>query len=158
MRPEDFTRQIEQFRARQEKLESELSNPGVYAVPARASMLARERQRLEGIFASYNKWTDALKSAGENRALLESEHDAEFRALIESDLAEQEQAAADAEQELLMRLVPPDRTDSRDAIVEIKKRAITHQFDVLLVFMFDRLGRRDDETPFVVQWFVQQGI
>ena len=24
--------------------------------------------------------------------------------------------------------------------------------------MFDRLGRRDDETPFVVQWFVQQGI
>ncbi|MBQ6346605.1 MAG: recombinase family protein [Clostridia bacterium] len=49
-------------------------------------------------------------------------------------------------------------TNARDAIVEIKKRAITHQFDVLLVFMFDRLGRRDDETPFVVQWFVQQGI
>lgn len=24
--------------------------------------------------------------------------------------------------------------------------------------MFDRLGRREDETPFVVQWFVQQGI
>ena len=49
-------------------------------------------------------------------------------------------------------------TNSRDAIVEIKKRAITHQFDVLLVFMFDRLGRREDETPFVVQWFAQQGI
>ena len=48
--------------------------------------------------------------------------------------------------------------NARDAIVEIKKRAITHQFDVLLVFMFDRLGRRDDETPFVVQWFAQQGI
>ena len=48
--------------------------------------------------------------------------------------------------------------DARDAIVEIKKRAVTHQFDVLLVFMFDRLGRREDETPFVVQWFAQQGI
>jgi hypothetical protein len=24
--------------------------------------------------------------------------------------------------------------------------------------MFDRLGRRDDETPFVVEWFVRQGI
>ena len=44
-------------------------------------------------------------------------------------------------------------TNARDAIVEIKKRAVTHQFDVLLVFMFDRLGRREDETPFVVQWF-----
>ncbi len=49
-------------------------------------------------------------------------------------------------------------TNERDAIVEIKKRAALHQFDVLLVFMFDRLGRREDETPFVVQWFVQQGI
>ena len=24
--------------------------------------------------------------------------------------------------------------------------------------MFDRLGRRDDETPFVVEWFAKQGI
>lgn len=24
--------------------------------------------------------------------------------------------------------------------------------------MFDRLGRRDDETPFVVEWFVKHGI
>ena len=46
MRPEEFTRQIEQFKARFDKLETELSDPGVYAVPARASMLARERQRL----------------------------------------------------------------------------------------------------------------
>ena len=32
------------------------------------------------------------------------------------------------------------------------------KFDILLVFMFDRLGRRDDETPFVVEWFVKNGI
>ena len=49
-------------------------------------------------------------------------------------------------------------TNERDAIMEIKKMAMAGQFDVLLVFMFDRLGRRDDETPFVVQWFVSQGI
>lgn len=49
-------------------------------------------------------------------------------------------------------------TNARDAIVEMKKRAVLRQFDVLLVFMFDRLGRREDETPFVVQWFAQQGI
>ena len=29
---------------------------------------------------------------------------------------------------------------------------------ILLVFMFDRLGRKDDETPFVVEWFVKNGI
>lgn len=48
--------------------------------------------------------------------------------------------------------------EDRDAIQEIKTDAIMGKFDVLLVFMFDRLGRRDDETPFVVEWFVRNGI
>ena len=43
----------------------------------------------------------------------------------------------------------------RDAILEIQKDALQGKFDILLVFMFDRLGRRDDETPFVVEWFVK---
>ncbi len=46
----------------------------------------------------------------------------------------------------------------RDAIQEIQKMALQGEFDVLLVFMFDRLGRKDDETPFVVEWFVKQNI
>jgi len=47
---------------------------------------------------------------------------------------------------------------NRDAIQEIQQEALDHKFDVLLVYMFDRLGRKDDETPFIVEWFVQQGI
>ncbi len=46
----------------------------------------------------------------------------------------------------------------RDAIQEIQKDATLGKFDILLVFMFDRLGRREDETPFVVEWFVRNGI
>ncbi len=46
----------------------------------------------------------------------------------------------------------------RDAIQEIQREAVEGNFDVLLVYMFDRLGRRDDETPFVVEWFVRNGI
>lgn len=46
----------------------------------------------------------------------------------------------------------------RDAIQEIQRDAAMGKFDVLLVFMFDRLGRKEDETPFVVEWFAQNGI
>lgn len=46
----------------------------------------------------------------------------------------------------------------RDAIQDLQKMAIQKEFDVLLVFMFDRIGRKEDETPFVVEWFVNQGI
>jgi DNA invertase Pin-like site-specific DNA recombinase len=48
--------------------------------------------------------------------------------------------------------------NERDALVKLKKDAAAGKFDVLLVFMFDRLGRREDETPFVVEWLVEQGI
>lgn len=46
----------------------------------------------------------------------------------------------------------------RDAIQEIRALAEKKKFDILLVFMFDRLGRREDETPFLVQWFIEHGI
>ena len=47
---------------------------------------------------------------------------------------------------------------NRDIIVEIREMAEHKQFDVLLVFMFDRLGRKEDETPFLVKWFIDHGI
>ena len=48
--------------------------------------------------------------------------------------------------------------DDRDKLQLIKKRAEQGKFDILLVFMFDRLGRKSDETPFVAEWFVKHGI
>ena len=50
------------------------------------------------------------------------------------------------------------RAENRDKIQIIKDLARKKKFDVLLVFMFDRIGRIADETPFVVEWFVKNGI
>jgi len=48
--------------------------------------------------------------------------------------------------------------DKRDAIQYLKEAALAKEFDVLLVFMFDRLGRIENETPFVLQWFAEHDI
>ncbi len=50
------------------------------------------------------------------------------------------------------------KAEERDVFQQVKIDAKNKLFDVLLVFMFDRLGRREDETPFIVEWFVKQGI
>ena len=50
------------------------------------------------------------------------------------------------------------RAEDRDKIQNIMELARKKQFDILLVFMFDRIGRIADETPFVVEWFVKNGI
>ena len=46
--------------------------------------------------------------------------------------------------------------EKRDAIQELKEAALNKEFDVLLVFMFDRLGRIENETPFVLEWFADR--
>ena len=50
------------------------------------------------------------------------------------------------------------RAENRDKLQIIKEAAKRKEFDILLVFMFDRIGRIADETPFVVEWFVKNGI
>lgn len=46
----------------------------------------------------------------------------------------------------------------RDAIQELKAEAEKGDIDILLVFLFDRLGRIESETPYVVEWFVKHGV
>lgn len=46
----------------------------------------------------------------------------------------------------------------RDELQEIKREAEKQEFDILLVFMFDRLGRKDNETPFVLKWCALPGF
>ena len=50
------------------------------------------------------------------------------------------------------------RAENRDKLQIVKDMARQKKFDILLVFMFDRIGRIADETPFVVEWFVNNGI
>lgn len=50
------------------------------------------------------------------------------------------------------------RAENRDKLQLIKDAARQGKFDIFLVFMFDRIGRIADETPFVVEWFVKNGI
>ena len=50
------------------------------------------------------------------------------------------------------------RAESRDKLQIIKAMAVRGEFDIFLVFMFDRIGRIADETPFVVEWFCKHGI
>ena len=46
----------------------------------------------------------------------------------------------------------------RDALQDIKRDVLNKEIDILLVFMFDRIGRREEETPFVVEWLINEGV
>ena len=50
------------------------------------------------------------------------------------------------------------RAEHRDKIQVIKEYVRQGKFDILLVHLFDRIGRISDETPFVVEWLCRMGI
>ena len=50
------------------------------------------------------------------------------------------------------------KAKDRNQLNIIKEGAINKEFDILLLFIADRLGRREDETPLVVQFLIEQGV
>lgn len=50
------------------------------------------------------------------------------------------------------------KASERDVLQQVISDAKHGKFDVLLVYMFDRLGRRDDDTPFILRMLVDLDI
>ncbi len=120
----DFRPHIEKFSRRFAEVESALSEPKVFDNPQRAQELSREYARLKELVAAGNAFTKAVADLEENRALLKSEP-------AESELAQmarEEVTRLETEEQRLSKviqfaLVPPDPTDSRNTIIEIRAGA-----------------------------------
>lgn len=50
------------------------------------------------------------------------------------------------------------KTEDRDVLQEIKMMAMAEEFDVLVVYMSDRIGRIADETPLVISFLNNYGV
>lgn len=48
------------------------------------------------------------------------------------------------------------RASKRDKVQLLREYALRKEFDILVVFLFDRIGRIEDETPFIVEWLVME--
>lgn len=50
------------------------------------------------------------------------------------------------------------KAKDREVLETLKEDALNNKFDIVLVFLFDRLGRIEEETPYVLKWFVDHGV
>ncbi len=115
---------IERFRRRHAELETALSDPKVFDNPQRAQELSREYSRLKELVATGDLYKKALADLDENRALLKTETpDSELAQLAKEEIVRLETAEKKFSQQLQFGLVPPDPTDSRNTIVEIRAGA-----------------------------------
>ncbi|MEW6028603.1 MAG: peptide chain release factor 1 [Chloroflexota bacterium] len=86
----------------------------------RAAELNKERLEIEPVVEKAREYRQALKALEEARTLLESEQDAELRALAENEVADLGPRIEALESEIKSLLIPKDPRDDKNVIVEIR--------------------------------------
>jgi peptide chain release factor 1 len=120
----DLKPHIEKFRKRFAELESLLSDSKVFDNPQSAQELSREYARLKDLVAAGAAYLNTLAQLEENRALLKTElPDSELALMAKEEIMRLEADDKKLAQQIQFGLVPPDPTDSRNTIVEIRAGA-----------------------------------
>jgi peptide chain release factor 1 len=120
----DLTPHIEKFRRRFAEVEAALSDPKAFDNPQRAQELSREYARLKELVAQGETYLKTLAHLDENRALLQNEPpESELALMAKEEIARLEAQEKKLSQQIQFGLVPPDPTDSRNTIIEIRAGA-----------------------------------
>lgn len=120
----DFRPHIEKFRRRFAELEASLSDPKVFDNAQRAQELSKEYARLKELILAGEGYLKTLTELAENRTLLQGEPpESELALMAKDDIARLEADEKKFALQLQFGIVPPDPTDSRNTIVEIRAGA-----------------------------------
>jgi peptide chain release factor 1 len=118
----DLRPHIEKFRSRFAEVESWLSDPKAFDNPQRAQELSREYSRLKELVATGTAYLKVVAELADNRTLLNS-GDAEMAALAKEEIARLETEEQKLARQVRFGLVPPEPSDSRNTIIEIRAGA-----------------------------------
>jgi peptide chain release factor 1 len=115
---------IEKFRKRHADVETALSEPKVFDNQQRAQELSREYARLKELVAQGDNYLKTLTDLEQNRALLKSEPaESDLAVMAKEEITRLEADEKNLSQQIQYGLVPPDPTNSRNTIIEIRAGA-----------------------------------
>jgi len=120
----DLAPHIDRFARRLAEVEAALSTPEAFAVPQRAQELSREYSRLKGLVANGRAFLRVGEELADNREMASTEPPgSELGALAADEIQRLEVEETRLKLEVQHGLLPPDPTDSRNTIVEIRAGA-----------------------------------
>ncbi len=112
---------IAPFQQRLDELDAQMADPSFYSSPRKAAEVSREQQRVAQLVADYRAQLRTLREIAEAQALLkDSSADADLRELAGLELPELQQRAEQLTQIVLAAMIPPEASDSRNTIMELR--------------------------------------
>lgn len=97
-----------------------ISDPAVIADNKRYAAFNKEYRELEKITTVYDKYTNVLANIDNNKNILETEKEEDFRELAKADLVELEVQKEKLEEELKILIVPKEPEDERNILLEVR--------------------------------------
>ena len=112
---------IAPFLVRLKALDEKMSAPDFYNDQRSASAISREHQHLTTLKEKYEELEKVLAQIKENEEMIaDSSSDPELAELAKEDLAALNEKIEPLKKEILRFMIPPDETDSRNTVVEIR--------------------------------------
>lgn len=112
---------IAPFRDKLAELDAQMAEPNFYSDQRRAAEVSREHQRVSGLIDKFEAFHDAQKHIAENEAMMADESvEEELRAMAAEEVEELKGQLEGLQIAVLRAMVPPDPTDSRNSVMEIR--------------------------------------
>lgn len=112
---------IAPFREKLEELDAQISEPNFYSDQRRAAEVGREHQRVTSLIEKFEAYNSANEQIVENKSMLEdASMEEELREMAQEEIVELEGQIDDLGKAVLFAMIPPDPTDSRNSVMEIR--------------------------------------
>lgn len=112
--------QLENLKGRFIEVGKTLSDPATISDMKRFTQLNKEYRELETIVKAYDEYQNVLANIDNNKKILETEKDEEFREMAKGELDELDVRKTQIEEELKQLLVPKEPEDERNVLLEIR--------------------------------------
>ena len=117
----DSLPEILPFQRRLDELDAQMAEPSFYANARKAAEVSREQQKLAQLVADYKAYEKAGADLAESQALLKDPAgDPELKELAAAELPDLEAARAKLHDTVLAAMIPPEPSDSRNTVMEIR--------------------------------------
>jgi peptide chain release factor 1 len=112
---------ITPFERRRDELAAQMAAPSFYASPRQAAEVTREHQKISALVADFHAHEKLGRDIAEAQALLKhAAGDADLRELAAAELPDLQRRRAALREGVLLAMIPPGATDSRNTVMEIR--------------------------------------
>ncbi len=148
----DLLPDITPFQRRLDEYDAQMAEPSFYANPRKAAEITREHQRLRQLIAEYHAHGRVQAEVQEHTAMAkDAVADEDLRALAAQELPELQQRLEAAHRTVLMAMIPPEPSDSRNTVMEIRAGAGGDEAGLFAAELFRMYSRYAEGRGWKVQ-------